>query len=375
MSVHTLVRCRFAYTIAIVAAIVLPARAAWSQGAVAVEGSNVTWSLDPRSAKVDQHLGRRALFLRGQSPPAFADVEFIDGTIEFDIAPLPGGNFAGLVFRYASPSEHENVYLRLHKSGAFDAMQYAPRIFTTAGIWQLTREFMAPVRYTPDSWLHVRAEVSGSRLEIFVGDSAKPTVVVPRMRGVTSTGRIGFWGRVNEKPDEWTAALSNIVIRPRRASPITLVADTTVRPTGTLTGWVAAGPYDAPDSASAPPFPTQNAWQPLPLEEYGLLNISRHFRKPAGGRHVVFLRNRIASANRTTVPLDVSYSDDAIIWLNGELIYRGSNGFNSRYPGNLGLTGAAVETVYLPLKAGTNELVLAIGERAFGWGLRARLQR
>ncbi len=375
MSLLAPVRRCLAYGFVLVAAIALAARTGWSQGAVAVDGSNVTWSLDPRSAKVDQYLGRRAIFLRGQSPPAFANLDFVDGTIEFDIAPMPGGNFAGLVFRYANPSEHENVYLRLHKSGSFDAMQYAPRIFTTAGIWQLTREFMSPVTYRADQWLHVRAEVSGSRLEIFVGDSAKPTVVVPRMRGVTSAGRIGFWGRVNEKPDEWTAALSNVVITPRAARPVATAADTTDLPSGTLTGWVAAGPYEAPDSATAPPFPAPNAWKPLPLEEHGLLNISRHFRKPAGGRHVVFLRNRVSVANRTTLPFDISYSDDAMLWLNGQLVYHGSNGFNSRYPGNLGLTGAAVETVYLPLQAGANELVLAIGERAFGWGLRARLIR
>ena len=138
---------------------------------------------------------------------------------------------------------------------------------------------------------------------------------------------------------------------------------------------MAAGPYDAPDSTTAPPFPARSEWKPLPLEEYGLLNISRHFKKPAGGRHVVFLRNSVSVARRTTVPLDISYSDDAMIWLNGQLIFRGSNGFNSRYPGNLGLTGAAVETVFLPLQAGANDLVLAIGERAFGWGLRARLIR
>ena len=354
----------------------LGGRSAVAQGTTqGLEGSNVRWELDPRTAKIDTHLGRAAIFLRGQTPPVFAaDLEVADGTIEFDIAPMPAANFVGLVFRYASGTQHENVYLRLHRSGSFEAIQYAPRIYTTAGIWQLTSEFMAKAVYIPGAWLHVRAEITGSRLEIFTGDSANPTLVVPRMRGLTLKGRVGFWGRVNDRPDEWTAAISNIRIVPRTPQAIA-AADTSKLPIGTLTGWKAAGPVVAADSSLPPPFPSENDWKPFPIEEFGLLNISRHFAKPAGGRHVVFLRNSINAPTARAAPLEVSYSDDAMFWLNGQPVYRGANGFNGRYPGYLGLTGAMAETIYLPLRAGDNELVVAVGERAFGWGLRARLTR
>jgi hypothetical protein len=340
----------------------------------ALAGSNVRWTLDPNSAKVDTHLGRPSIFLRAQNPPAFvADLEFVDGTIEFDLAALPGGNFVGLVFRYANETQHENLYFRLHRSGSFEALQYAPRIYTTAGIWQLTPEFMAPVVYTPGAWVHIRAEVTGSRLEMFVGDSAKPVIVVPRMRGVTSRGRVGIWGRVNDRPEEWTAAISNIRITPRAAVPVAVV-DTSQLAPGTLTGWMSAGPFAAQDSASPPPIPT-TGWKPLPIEEHGLLNISRQYAKPPGGRHVAFLKNVIRSAAAVTVQLQVSYSDDAMFWLNGTPVYRGSNGFNGRYSGYLGFAGVPSETIYLPLRAGENELIAAVGERQFGWGLRARLVR
>jgi len=72
---------------------------------------------------------------------------------------------------------------------------------------------------------------------------------------------------------------------------------------------------------------------------------------------------------------EILVSDDAMFWLNGVPIYRGSNGFNGRYPGFLGFAGLPSETIYLPLRAGDNELIVAVGERAFGWGLRARLVR
>ena len=137
---------------------------------------------------------------------------------------------------------------------------------------------------------------------------------------------------------------------------------------------MSAGPFAAQDSASPPPIPT-SGWKSLPIEEFGLLNISRQYPKPPGGRHVAFLKNVIRSTTAETVAMQVSYSDDAMFWLNGVPVYRGSNGFNGRYPGYLGFAGVPSETVYLPLRAGENELVVAVGERQFGWGLRARLVR
>jgi hypothetical protein len=351
------------------------ASAASAQTNVRLEGSNVTWDLDPKSAKIDTHLGRPSLFVRGQSPPAFvSNLDFTDGTIEFDLSPLANANFLGLVFRYGSDTQHENLYFRLHRSGSFEALQYAPRVYTTAGIWQLMPEFMTSVVYTPGAWVHVRAEIRGSRLEMFVGDSARPVITVPRMRGVTTHGRVGIWGRVNDKADEWTAAVSNIRVTTRAAVATAPSADTARLPAGTLTGWTSAGPFVASDSSSPPAIPT-GGWKPLPIEEFGLLNISRQYAKPAGGRHVAFLKNTVRSTTAETVPLEVSYSDDAMFWLNGAPIYRGTNGFNGRYPGFLGFAGVSAETIYLPLRAGDNELVVAVGERAFGWGLRARLVR
>ena len=338
---------------------------------VALPGSNVSWELDARAARMDDHLGRRALLLRGQLPTFASVPEFGDGTIEFDLAPLPGGNFFGVVFRYESPTIHDNIYFRLHKSGEFDAVQYAPRLHTTAGAWQLFPEFAGPGELPADRWTHVRIDVRGSRLEIFVGDSIRPLVVVPRMRGLSSTGRVGFWARVNNKPLEWTVALSNIQVRPR-APELAASPDTLALPAGTLTGWQVAGPYVAADSSIAPAFPAANAWKRMPIEEGGLLNISRNVAKPAGGRHVAFLRNTIRAPQPRTAAVTLGYSEDVMLWLNGALVYHGTNAFGGRYPGYNGWLSMA-ETVHVPLRAGDNELLVAVGERAFGWGLTLRI--
>jgi hypothetical protein len=355
--------------------IALPALAAAQVITASLPGSDVTLELDPRTAKIDDHLGRKALFLRGQSPPALVSaIDFVDGTIEFDLSAMPGGNFFGLVFRYADPFYHENIYFRLHRSGSFEAVQYAPRVNSTAGSWQLYPELMASAMLPVGSWVHVRAEISGEGMTLFVGDTVKPLITVRRLRGVTERGRVGFWGRVNNRPEEWTAAISNVRVRPRTATP-TVAVDTTALPEGTLTGWQVAGPYDAPDSTIAPRMPASGEWSPIALEEGGLLNLSKRLRKPRGGRHVAFVRNTIRAERPELVGLELGYSDDAMVWLNGAPIFRAFNGFNARYPGFLGLLVPAAEQAILPLRAGDNSLVIAVGERTFGWGLKARLVR
>jgi hypothetical protein len=355
--------------------IALPALAGAQTVTASLPGSDVAFDIDSRSAKIDDHLGRKALFLRGQSPPALvAGMELIDGTIEFDLSAMPGGNFFGLVFRYDDPFHHENVYFRLHRSGSFEAVQYAPRVNSTAGSWQLYPEFMAAATLPVGSWVHVRAEISGQGLTLFVGDSTKPLLTVPRLRGVTRGERVGFWGRVNNRPDEWTAAVSNVRVRARAASSPAAV-DTTALPEGTLTGWQIAGPYEAPDSTTTPPMPGPAEWSPITLEEGGLLNITRRLRKPRGGRHAAFLRNTIRAQREEVVALEIGYSDDATVWLNGTPIFRGLNGFNSRYPGFLGLLMSSTEQLFLPLRPGDNSLVIAVSERAFGWGLKTRMIR
>jgi hypothetical protein len=355
--------------------VVLPVLAGAQTVITAVPGSDVRFDLDSRTAKVDDHLGRKALFVRGQAPPALVSgVDFVDGTIEFDLSAMPDGNFFGLVFRYVDAFYHENIYFRLHRSGSFEAVQYAPRVNSTAGSWQLYPEFMAQATFPVAAWVHVRAEISGQGMTLFVGDSTKPLIVVPRLRGVTERGRVGFWGRVNNQPEAWTAAISNVRVRARTPSAPAAV-DTSRLPEGTLTGWQIAGLREAPDSTVTPAIPGTNGWEPIALEEGGLLNVSRRLRKPRGGRHTAFLRNAIRAERAEVVTLEIGYSDDAMVWLNGSPVFRGFNGFNGRYPGFLGLIVGAAEHLLLPLRPGENTLVIAVSERAFGWGLKARIIR
>ena len=51
----------------------------------------------------------------------------------------------------------------------------------------------------------------------------------------------------------------------------------------------------------------------------------------------MFLRNVIHSSSPSQVPMEIAYSEDVMIWVNRRPVYRGTNAFNGRYPGYLGL--------------------------------------
>ena len=66
--------------------------------------------------------------------------------------------------------------------------------------------------------------------------------------------------------------------------------------------------------------------------------------------------------------LRFGYSDRASVYLNGQLVYRGSNDYQSRDYRYLGTIGPFDE-VPLRLHRGANELVVAVSESFGGWDL------
>ena len=68
-----------------------------------------------------------------------------------------------------------------------------------------------------------------------------------------------------------------------------------------------------------------------------------------------------------------SYSDGIGVYIDGKRVFVGRNDIESRYAGYLGIVGAEVDAVDLPLRRGTTDVVLAVTDKAFGWGFRARI--
>jgi hypothetical protein len=339
---------------------------------VAVENTT-DWVVEGTAArgtdvKVAPFLGRDALWLRNSTQAIRTGVRFADGTIEFDLAPMDRGDFVGLVFRRESFGQHENVYLRLRRSGDFMAVQYAPRM-NGSSTWQLYPQFTAKTLWPRNVWTPVKLRVAGSTLEVTVGDATSPTLTVPRLRQAIAAGEVAFWARVNDRPAEWAAALSNIRIH-ASAQAVSRV-EVPAPPAGVVAQWEVSDPVAA--AAAGVPIasvPASLTWSRIQTEETGLVNLNARYRvMPAEGRRTVFLRAVITSAVARRALAGIGYSDDVTVFLNGEPLYAGTNGWDTRTPEFVSFVDPRFERVWLSLRAGTNELVLAVtDDQRFGWG-------
>jgi hypothetical protein len=94
--------------------------------------------------------------------------------------------------------------------------------------------------------------------------------------------------------------------------------------------------------------------------------------KPAPGSEVVFARTTIRSDRDVIRKMWVGYTDDVVVYLNGRPLYAGRNSMYYRDPNALGWFYPYADAVFLPLKKGPNELLLAVTETSAGWAFMCR---
>ncbi|HEX6190660.1 MAG TPA: hypothetical protein VFZ40_21595, partial [Pyrinomonadaceae bacterium] len=221
-------------------------------------------------------------------------------------------------------------------------------------------------------WTHVRVEVHGAQMSIYLANKREPALVVPRLRAIPQKGTVALWARVNNRPTEWAAAISNVSVRP--ASPAKKTTGNRPNPpAGTLTSWEVADPIQA-EKDPIVNVPQIKGWRPSEVEESGLVNLNRVRRNTAAGRWTAFARTTVKATRPQTAMLELGYSDEVTVFLNGEAVYRGINGFESRHPEYMGFVKPGFENVFLKLRQGDNDLVFAVtDDQRFGWGFIARL--
>jgi hypothetical protein len=88
---------------------------------------------------------------------------------------------------------------------------------------------------------------------------------------------------------------------------------------------------------------------------------------------LVYAKTNIESDRDQVKKLYFGYSDDVSAFLNGQILYRGRSAQYFRDPGFLGIVNPENDAIYLPLKKGSNELLLAVSELGGGWGFNCRL--
>ena len=351
---------------------------------IAVEFDSDRWIIDDPNAKKEEFLGRKSLFLSGSGAAHLNNLEFADGTVEVDIASMPVA-FPGITFRFASQDEHELVYLRPHHSGHDDATQYVPA-FHGSHPWQIYngKGYTSAANIPSGQWVHIRIEVKGLEARVWLDNTADPTLVITDLKRGYTKGSLGVTAGAQG------AHFSNFTYTVKPTSDHSLPTYPDIA-AGVLTSWELSEAFPT-ETTNAESLPTTGAmkWQKVAPEYPGMVVIDRYRRspslvppfafdrsvrlQPAKGTKVVFARTSISSDRDHVVRMAFGYSDEATVFLNGQPLFNGKSAWRYRDQDFNGVMDIENDAVFLPLKRGRNELVLAVREYFGGWGFICRLE-
>ena len=343
------------------------------------------WDLQGE-AKPAEYQGRKCLLLDGGAA-ILKDFEMHDGVIDVDVATPAKRGFFGFDVRLDKDgTNYEEIYLRQHESGLPDAMQYTP-VLNTGRNWQLYNGpgFTGGVDIPKNEWFHLRLEVTGAQAKLYVKDMDKPALVMDDLKSGNQKGQVALYDLTG------ATYFSNFEVRTTPDAP--WERHLPPMPPNTLTKWSISPAYDAlTRNLESPLSPTESSvikWQEVEAEPPGFVVLYRYrvaphpmvtfqgdFSKrlePQPGMKVLYARTTIESDRDQVKKLEIGYSDDVSVFLNGKILYRGRSAQGFRDPRFLGIVNPENDAVYLPLKKGKNELMLAISELGGGWGFICRL--
>ena len=354
-----------------------------AQQKIAIPADSPRWDLQGQ-VKVVEYQGRECVRFDGGEADV-KDLEMRDGVIDVDVSTPASRGFFGIIFR-TEGKNGEWVYLRQHKSGQPDAMQYTP-VLNTGLNWQLYNGpgFTGAVDIPRGEWFHLRLEVTGAQAKLYVKDMEKPALVMNDLKSGIQKGQIGFAVLMGE------TYVSNFEVR--TTPDVAWERHWPVTPPGTLTKWSISPSYDALSRSVEKPLSKAESdaigWQNVEAEPPGLVALYRYRDAPhlmvtfandfskrlekQPGTKLIYARTTIESDHDQVKKLYIGYSDEVSVFLNGQILYRGRSAQNFRDPAFLGIVNPENDAVYLPLKKGSNELMLAVSELGGGWGFIARV--
>jgi hypothetical protein len=151
---------------------------------------------------------------------------------------------------------------------------------------------------------------------------------------------------------------------------------TTAREPGTVAAWAVSMPLAGKAGDGVPEMPAGEAvatLKPIDAADDGLLELHRRVPIAPEARSVAALARIHVQAEREGIHVfDLGFSDVATVFLNGRPIYRGDSTYSFDRPRREGLVGLDQARLYLPLRAGDNELSVLVSDDFGGWAIMGR---
>jgi hypothetical protein len=249
------------------------------------------------------------------------DVELTDGVIELDLAVTAARAFHGVVWRLQDDENYESFFVRPHQVGNPDSIQYTP-VNNGIASWQLYHGpgFWATTAFPIDGWFRSRIAFTGERAEVDVGATTEPTLAIAKLKRPAAAGRVGV---LVGGPGLHLAHFAY-----DRDAPVAFrgpAGQPPARLTGIVPAWSVSDAFaeDALDR-SAPlerAMLDEHTWTELASEPSGPADLSR-VNGIRDGRNTAFARAVIRSERAQRLPLDLGFSDRAVVFLNGHALYR-----------------------------------------------------
>ena len=331
------------------------------------------WSTVFGTPEFKEHKGKAAIVFAQEGGVSLNDLLFKDGTVEFDVDATAMG--AGLAFRMQGRQSLELLYFRPQPNcaNAPDCVQYAP-FAREILLWDMFPQYQGPAPFRQNDWNHVKVVISGRRMNLFVNGATTPTLAVGSLEGDTQEGQLALLG---------PGAFANFTVRTNAVEGLAAAAepDPAAADERLVRQWQLAPSSELPDGKepTIADLPKSSAeWRGLTAERAGLVNVTRVHGLPTKRplRSVTWLKTTISSKTNQSKKVAIGWTRELWLFVNGQLVYADKNLYQppaARKPpdGRLSLENGSF---VLPLKAGDNEIEVALANNFFGWGLILRLE-
>lgn len=331
------------------------------------------WEIQARSYVIENYKGKNAIYLQA-GRIVLKNREFLNGVIEFDMFLKEEQCFPGIYYRGNDRTGNaEQFFVRPHLSGKPDANQAAPLVkYITP--WQLFfgEKYSFPYEYKFDDWTHVKLLIQDDKAQVFLDYSEQPNLSW-KLYHEPKAGKVVLRGGnmsgihiANIKISDETPTFVDYA--PKERKPLE----------GIVQEWTISDMFEEnklADPEKIEELIASRKWQgKIQVSEGTAANISdiQNLYNGEPG-NTVFAKLTITSDKDQIKLFKFGYSDRVVTILNGKPIYWGSNKWRSRdyrYLGTVGLFDA----VYLDLKKGKNELLMAVSEDFGGWLITGRFE-
>lgn len=325
------------------------------------------WKIEAKSYVLENIDGQDAIYLQNGSA-VLNDVDFLNGTIEFDMRITERRSYSGVLFRIIDDYDYEHFYIRPHLNNKPDACQYTP-VYNGLSGWQMYfgESYSAPISFPFEKWVHMKLEIMNNRADIYYNDMQNPLLSVELKRDAKA-------GKVGVQSGGAPMHFANFKVTPGSPSIKGKVVPEVPIGENLIGEWSLSSAFDEKSLGTTLSNKELNGlkWQSVKIEPRGIVNIAKYV-EPFPEKNTSFARTEIDSDKAKVVGFQVAYSDRGRVYLNGKLLYFGRNEYimrDYRYLGTIGL----FETVYLPLKKGKNDLVIAVSEDFGGWAIGGKLE-